>query len=270
MRLELEKKQKKCDKQNTLHTYDGRLRIPENDGDSTDSANIDQTHKVIYNPATLQPNAVMHSTNHCHISTASHIQFDDTSQNTATTAGSPIDLHYAYRNDYSLDIPSTEPAPTNYPLLYGNTNYYRNACGPDYDDLISLNPSASASSSSSSSSQQPTIISYTNYGTITNTTFALADNQIANTNGVASNINSVETNSIHNNLPHTTYYGKQLANELYLSHGASSMIQSDVTENSKDDSQRFGAKNVFSSEVDKLLSCTSTELVPSNENNAKI
>lgn len=51
MKLELEKTQKKSDKQNTLHTYDGRLLLRDSDEEVVDSPGAMNTRLISYNPA---------------------------------------------------------------------------------------------------------------------------------------------------------------------------------------------------------------------------
>lgn len=128
MRLELERKsQKKSDKQNTLHTYDGRLRLRDSDEEVVDSPGAMNTRLISYNPANniLYPSAAaMQSTASAPgmaINAMVGDGSDDGSRNcgTATMVESPLDLHYAFRNDYSVD-----PTHTNYSLMYPNSGYY--------------------------------------------------------------------------------------------------------------------------------------------------
>lgn len=150
MRLELEKKQKKSDKQNALHTYDGRLRLPESDEDNSVVDSIDMNNQssrigrlVSYNPANnilfptttaLQSNSLMHS-----IDTHSH--YDNASRNCATSLAEPqLDLHYAYRSDYSVDLTPSDSTQPNYPLIYSGSNYYRSTAAAEFDDFTNINP----------------------------------------------------------------------------------------------------------------------------------
>lgn len=125
MRLDLERKsQKKSDKQNTLHTYDGRLRLRDSDEEVVDSPGAMNTRLISYNPANniLYPSAAaMQSTAPgMAINAMVGDGLDDASHcGTGSMVESPLDLHYAFRNDYSVD-----PTPTNYSLMYPNSGYY--------------------------------------------------------------------------------------------------------------------------------------------------
>lgn len=152
MRLELEKKQKKSDKQNTLHTYDGRLRLRDSDEENSvvDSGSMN-TRLINYNPANniLYPTTVLQSSG---LAMNSLVETDDSSRNctTASLAEPPLDLHYAFRNDYSVD-----PTQSNYSLMYPSTNYYSTNTTPTFVDFNALGISNQAS----------IIPSYTNYST---------------------------------------------------------------------------------------------------------
>lgn len=142
MRLELEKKQKKSDKQNTLQTYDGRLRLRDSDEENSvvDSGGMN-TRLINYNPANniLYPTTTMQSTG---IAMSSLVESDDTSRNCATgsLAESPLDLHYAFRNDYSVDSTAA-----NYSLMYPSANYYSNNAAATFVDFNAMGISNQAS-----------------------------------------------------------------------------------------------------------------------------
>lgn len=152
MRLELEKKQKKSDKQNTLHTYDGRLRLRDSDeeGSVVDSGGMN-TRLINYNPANniLYPTATMQSSG---MAINSMTETDDTSRNgaTGTLAEPPLDLHYAFRNDYSAD-----PTNANFSLMYPSANYYTNNSTATFVDFNAMGITSQAS----------ILPSYTNYST---------------------------------------------------------------------------------------------------------
>ncbi|XP_031618928.1 uncharacterized protein LOC116338033 [Contarinia nasturtii] len=156
MRLELEKKQKKSDKQNTLHTYDGRLRLRESDdGDSVIDSGGMNTRLITYNPANniLYPTTTMQSSSGVTIN--SHYtpnELDDTSRNCAVTsmAETPLDLHYAFRNDYTVD-----PTQASYSLMYPNSGYYTSSAATTFTDFNAM----------AISNQSSLIPSYTNYST---------------------------------------------------------------------------------------------------------
>lgn len=107
MKMEVDsKKPKKAEKQCSVITYDGRLRLSDGEEDTSavDSANVaafdqshtpnplvlyDPTNNMIYPPTSspIQAAPVMHSTNIRHISAvASHNQYEDSSRNTAETS----------------------------------------------------------------------------------------------------------------------------------------------------------------------------------------
>lgn len=148
MRLELEKKQKKCDKQNQLQTYDGRLRLRESD-DDTNGINTTNIHNqtslgrlVNYNPANniLYPTSTIQSTSSVimnpidsrHLVSnddpyGSNVMGNSSRTNCVTSLGEPpFDLHYEFRTDYAVDIPTPPSGPTqaNYAMLYPNTSHF--------------------------------------------------------------------------------------------------------------------------------------------------
>lgn len=144
MRLELEKKQKKSDKQNTLHTYDGRLRLRESDEENSvvDSGemntrliNFNSTNNTLYKTSTMQLTSGTAMDGHQIATTSTHFisnEIDDTSRNCVSMNDSPLDLHYAFRNDYSVD-----PL-TNYSLIYSNAGYYSNSTPAPFVDFNAI------------------------------------------------------------------------------------------------------------------------------------
>lgn len=172
MRLELEKKQKKSDKQNTLHTYDGRLRLRESDEESSvvDSG-VMNTRLINYNPANniLYPTTAMQSSSssssiamnsldgHQIATTNSHYssnELDDTSRTCSVVSMSetPLDLHYAFRNDYSVD-----PTQSNYSLMYSNASYFSNNTTAPFVDFNAMGISTQSSLIPTYSSYSTTI-----------------------------------------------------------------------------------------------------------------
>lgn len=171
MRLEMEKKQKKSDKQNTLHTYDGRLRLRESDeetsvvdsvGMNTRLINYNPANNILYPTSTLQSSSsssssgvAISSDGHQLAAANSHYSanaIEDTSRNCAnatTLAESPLDLHYAFRADYSVDS-----AQSNFPLMYPNSGYYSNNSGTSFVDFNAMN---------NITNQSSLIPSYSNY-----------------------------------------------------------------------------------------------------------
>lgn len=167
MRLELEKKQKKSDKQNTLHTYDGRLRLRESDeeGSVVDSVGMN-TRLINYNPANniLYPTTTMQTSSsvtmnsmdgHQIATTNSHYSsndLDDTSRNCGVSSitETPLDLHYAFRNDYTVD-----PTQSSYSLMYSNANFFSNNATASFVDFNAMGIS----------NQSSLIPSYSNYST---------------------------------------------------------------------------------------------------------
>lgn len=158
MRLELEKKQKKSDKQNTLHTYDGRLRLRECDDDTTvvDSAGMNnRLHSYnatnnIY-PVASSTGVAGNSMDNATTTVNSH-ETENTSRN-SSMAESPLDLHYAFRNDYTID-----GAQNNYSLVFPSPSYYSNSAAPTYVDFNALTVS-------NQSSIIPSYSNYPNYST---------------------------------------------------------------------------------------------------------
>lgn len=155
MRLDLERKsQKKSDKQNTLHTYDGRLRLRDSDEEVVDSPGA-MPRLISYNPANniLYPSAAtMQSTVPGLAINPMVGDGSDDASHCGTMVESPLDLHYAFRNDYSVD-----PTHTNYSLIYPNSGYYTtNQSTAPYVDFNAMGISNQTSS---------LLPSYSNYST---------------------------------------------------------------------------------------------------------
>lgn len=145
MRLELEKKQKKSDKQNTLHTYDGRLRLRESDEENsiTDSSgintrimNFNSTNNTLYKTTTMQSTSGIAMDGQQIATTSTHYssnEMDDPSRNCVSMNETPLDLHYAFRNDYSVDPLH------NYSLIYSsNAGYYSNNTTTPFVDFNAM------------------------------------------------------------------------------------------------------------------------------------
>lgn len=165
MRLELEKKQKKCDKQNTLQTYDGRLRLRESDEESTNTVNTTSIHNqtgldrlvnyshtnnILYPTSTIQSSSsvIINPIDSQHSYSSSIIdngpsRIDCVSQ----LSESPFDLQYAYRSEYAVDLPSSDSTHSSYSLLCPSTSYYSPDTAspfPEYTaNKASLQPSCS-------------------------------------------------------------------------------------------------------------------------------
>lgn len=166
MRLELEKKQKKCDKQNTLQSYDGRLRLRENDEQSNSTVNTASIHNrtslgrlVNYSPANniLYPTSTIQSSSSVIVNPIDQPHSYDSSiinnANRGNCIGqlgeSPFDLQYEYRSEYVVDLPSSDSTHSNYSLLYPSTSYYS-------PDTISPFPEYTANKTS----VQPSFLTY--------------------------------------------------------------------------------------------------------------
>lgn len=151
MRLELEKKQKKSDKQNSLNTYDGRLRLRDSDDDCSQMSNVNviAPHRttnlgqfVGYSPSSsliYSSTMAMTSTVHDTIDGA-HNAFGSSTNRTGTTAmaESPLDLHYAYRHDYQMDLATNSEQPTSAYSIYGNSPYFQSTSSLPFDDFTGL------------------------------------------------------------------------------------------------------------------------------------
>lgn len=201
MRLELEKKQKKSDKQNSLHTYDGRLRLRDSDEEVVDSSGAMNTRLISYNPANniLYPSssASMQSAPGMAINSIVGDSSNDASRNCATGSlvESPLDLHYAFRNDYSVDPSSA----SNFSLIYPNSGYYTTTQNPA--PYVDFNAMGIANQTS------PLLPSYSNYSTNipynglmntpqTPTTPIPTANNVVGSNYLTSS--PVSTNCLHN------------------------------------------------------------------------
>lgn len=170
MRLEMEKKQKKSDKQNTLNTYDGRLRLRESDDDAVDSPNMNSHQSsslgrlITYNPSNnlLYPTASNQSSSgvvsaHLSGSNNPYGSSDDPSRNCSTSlAVSPLDLHYEFRNDYAVDMtPSDINTQSSYPTLYASSSYYPTTSAFDFSAMNASNQSSIIPSFSAYSTNIP-------------------------------------------------------------------------------------------------------------------
>lgn len=168
MRLELEKKQKKSDKHNSLNTYDGRLRLRDSDDDSTtvDSPNVIASHhqpslgqlvtyspsnNIIY-PATMStPNNSLTDTVDGHSSYNTN-DTNNISRNCGVTE-STLDLHYAFRNDYQMDMVDQDRQAPSY-TMYSNSSYFASTSSATaFDDFTNIN----------ATSQSDILPNYSNY-----------------------------------------------------------------------------------------------------------
>lgn len=181
MRLELEKKQKKSEKQNVLNSYDGRLRLRDSDDDNSSVVVDHHLHSQLQQPPFHQhhtglglgqlvnynpSNSVIY---HASMSTVTnsgigdmvdghHLHCNNNSDfgigTTSTTAlrstpngiismpDSPLDLHYAFRNDYQVDISTVQDQSTPGFTMYNNPSYFSSPSGTvnfnDYSSLSSI------------------------------------------------------------------------------------------------------------------------------------
>lgn len=184
MRLELEKKQKKSEKQNVLNSYDGRLRLRDSDDDNSSVVadhhlhsqqqqpqqqppfhqhhtglglgqlvNFNPSNSVIY-PASMSTvtssgvgdmvDGHMHCNNNSDFATTSATALRNTANGIISMPESPLDLHYAFRNDYQVDIASAQDQSTPGFTLYNNPSYFSSTTGTanfnDYSSLSSTTP----------------------------------------------------------------------------------------------------------------------------------
>lgn len=253
MRLELEKKQKKCDKPNSLHSYDGRLRLRESDdegdgsgGGSTSSMNSTNIHNqtslgrlVNYNPANnilystssvqSNSNVVMHPHDSHHLlSSENHYgstAIEQSSRNCAVTSlgETPFDLHYEYRNDYSVDLPSTSDAShSNYALLYPNpSNYYTSTSGPTFVEYNATNKSTLSAGFPTYSTDIP-------YNNLINGNQLPVSNTVIISNGSTSSNYVINTTTDNSNKIDSTYYKNQQPNNP-LSNQSNQQFDNSVT-----------------------------------------
>lgn len=256
MRLELEKKQKKSDKQNTLHTYDGRLRLRESDeeGSVVDSGGMN-TRLITYNPANniLYPTTTMQSTSG--VAMNSHYtanEIDDTSRNCAVTsmAETPLDLHYAFRNDYSVD-----PTQSNYSLMYPNTSYYSSSTPTTFTDF-------NAMGISNQSSLIPSYSTYSNnipYNSLMGTVQTPATLPIATNDAVSSCSSYISSGGATNDCVQN--------GSLFDNHVTEDFLSINQTASSSKDNktdQFSGKYNDFVNDSSKLLDVTSVSAVDLN------
>lgn len=208
MRLEMEKKQKKSDKQNSLNTYDGRLRLRDSDDDCSSMPNTSgvtqhrqslghlvnyNSSDTIYSMSTVTTNGTEndpvdnnYGTNRSH-----------SNQNDEQLTDNPLDLHYAFRNDYQIDITNAQDQSTSNYSIYGNSNYFTSTTSVPFDDFTGL----------AQSSQPPEITTpYTNYsnnifnGILTSPTNDLIDNVAASCSYVNTYTNDSQEVGITNSL----------------------------------------------------------------------
>lgn len=259
MRLELEKKiNKKSDKQNTLHTYDGRLRLRDSDEEVVDSPGAMNTRLINYNPANniLYPSAVaMQSTAAPGMAINSMVGdgSDDASRNcgTGSLAESPLDLHYAFRNDYSVD-----PTHTNYSLIFPNSGYYTtNQTTAPYVDFNAMGIQNQTSS---------LLPSYTNYSTnipyngIMNTV-QTSTTQIPNTNNGSGYIaSSVNTDCVPNGLIFDSHVSDDFLNNINQTSSTTTTNSSGSNRGTNKAANTFDGKfNEYVNDTNKLLDDTS-------------
>lgn len=166
MRLELEKKQEKSEKQTALNAYDGRLRLRDNDDDHQlhsqqqhhtglglgQLVNYNPSNSIIY-PASMSTatssigdmvtmvDSHMHCNNNSDFGSATSTPHRNSANGMMSMPESPLDLHYAFRNDYQVDISTAQDQSTPSFTLYSNPSYFSSASGSvnftDYSSLSS-------------------------------------------------------------------------------------------------------------------------------------
>lgn len=197
MRLELEKKQRKSEKQNVLNTYDGRLRLRDSDDDNSSIVADHHLHtqqqpflphhtglgigqlvnynnpsnSIIY-PASMSTvtsggigdmvDGHMHCNNNSDFGTTSSTVLRNIPNGIISMPESPLDLHYAFRNDYQVDISTAQDQSTPSFTMYNNPSYFSSATGTtNFTDYSSLNSTTQPNEIASNYGAYSTNLSYT-------------------------------------------------------------------------------------------------------------
>lgn len=255
MRLELEKK--KSDKKNSLHTYDGRLRLRDSDEEVVDSSGAMNTRLINYNPANniLYPSTVMQSTaSGMAINSMVGDGSDDASRNcgTGSLVESPLDLHYAFRNDYSVD-----PTHTNYSLIFPSSGYYTNqsaAAAAPYVDFNAMSIPNQTSSLLPSYSNYATNIPYNGLmSTAQTSTTQMPTNASNGSSYITSPLN---TDCVHNGSIFDSHVAEDFLNNINQSSSTtnSSIAGSKGTNKTNNFDGKF---NEYVNDTSKLLDVTS-------------
>lgn len=199
MRLELEKKQKKSEKQNVLNSYDGRLRLRDSDDDSSliasdryfHSQQQQQTHiqhhsilgleqLVNYNPSNsiIYPASMKTVTssntddmvgNNSDLSTNSTTTTRNSANGLISMPESPLDLHYAFRNEYQVDISTVQDQSAHNFTMYSNPSYFASTSGTtNFNDYSSLSSTPQSNEIAANYVAYSSNLSYT--GLLTNDT----------------------------------------------------------------------------------------------------
>lgn len=229
MRLELEKKQKKSEKQNVLNSYDGRLRLRDSDDDNSsivadqhlNSQQHSQSHLqhhtslglgqlVNYNPSNsiIYPASMstvtssigdmvdghMHCNNNSDFGTTSPTAHRSASNGIISMPESPLDLHYAFRNDYQVDISTVQDQTTPSFTMYSNPSYFSSTSGTtNFTDYSSLSSTTLSNEVSPNYVAYSTNLSYSGLmsnDTIIDNVTAVCAPFIESYDGNAVNINS--------------------------------------------------------------------------------
>lgn len=260
MRLELERKsQKKSDKQNTLHTYDGRLRLRDSDEEVVDSPGAMNTRLISYNPANniLYPSAAALQSTAPGMAINSLVGdgSDDASRScgTGSMVESPLDLHYAFRNDYSVD-----PTSTNYSLIYPNSGYYTtNPSTAPYVDFNAMGIPNQTSSLLPSYSNYSTNIPYN--GLMNTVQPSTPTTPIPTANNGSSYIPSpVNTDCAHNGSIFDGHVTEDFLNNTNQSSGSSTTNSagSNVSKETNKANHFDGKFNEYVNDANKLLNVT--------------
>lgn len=197
MRLELEKKQKKSEKQNVLNSYDGRLRLRDSDDDNSSIVADHHLHSqqqqqqshlqhhtglglgqlVNYNPANsvIYPASMstvtstigdmvdghLHCNNNSDFGTISTTAQRNTANGIISMPESPLDLHFAFRNDYQVDISTVQDQSAPSFTMYSNPSYFSPTSGAtNFTDYSSLSPTTQPNEIASNYADYSTNLSY--------------------------------------------------------------------------------------------------------------
>lgn len=208
MRLEMEKKQKKSDKQNSLNTYDGRLRLRDSDDDCPSlptPGGVTQHRQSLDHLANFRSSDAIYSMSPAVGGGAGGDLVDGSfgsdcalvNRSAPPMADNPLDLHFAFRSEYQVDITTPQDQSTPSYSLYGSAGFFPSTPSAPFDDFTGL----------AQSSQPPEITTpYSSFsnniysGLLSSTSSDLIDNVAASCSYVSSFPNENRDVSISNGL----------------------------------------------------------------------
>lgn len=206
MRLEMEKKQKKSDKQNSLNTYDGRLRLRDSDDDSLPNpGGVTQHRQSLDHLANYRSSDAIYSMSPAAGGGAGSDLGDGSfvsdcalvNRSATPMADNPLDLHFAFRSEYQVDITTAQDQSTPSYSLYGSPSFFPSTSSAPFDDFTGL----------AQSSQPPEITTpYSSFsnniynGLLSSTSSDLIDNVAASCSYVSSFTSENRDVSISNGL----------------------------------------------------------------------